>query len=138
MEPNERKAMAEAYVSHYSAPHVWDKDVALLKRDNSATEWAIEAVFDITYEQPAELWDFILEVLSRNPPNEVLEVLAAGPLEDYLAKCGETVIARVEEKAKADPAFRSLLGGVWKNSMSAEVWGRVQACWDRSEWDDGV
>jgi hypothetical protein len=138
MNPDEREVLAAAYVSHYSKPHVWDKDLVLLERDTSATEWAIDAVVDITFKSPEELWDFVLEVLRRDPPNDVLEVLAAGPLEDYLVRCGERVMDRVEERAKADPAFRSLLGGVWQNRMSSEVWARVRACWDRSGWDNGV
>ena len=132
------KALAEAYIDHYLDPEVWDEDTAYTKRDNSATEWAIDKIFDITFENPEELWDLILEILHRNPPVEVKQVLAAGPLEDYLAKCGEKVIERVEAQAAKDKKFKSLLGGVWQNTMSEDVWSRVQACWDRSEWDNGV
>lgn len=132
------KALAQAYIEHYYNPTYWDKDMVLKKRDNSSTEWAIDKVFDITYENPDELWDLILEILHRDPPTEVIEVLAAGPLEDYLAKCGDRVIERVEAQAAKDARFKSLLGGVWQNSMSDEVWSRVRACWDHSEWDNGV
>jgi hypothetical protein len=138
MTQSERVALAEAYIEHYSNPHEWDKDMVLLNRDNSATQWASDAIMDLSFEDPEVLWEFILEVLQRDPPTEVVEVLAAGPLEDYLAKYGEKVIDRVEARAKSDPNFRSLLGGVWRNSMSDEVWARVQASWDRSEWDDGA
>lgn len=138
MDQSERAALAATYIEHFSRPHEWDHDMVLHRRDNSATQWASDAVLDITYGNPESLWEFVLEVLRRDPPVEVIEVLAAGPLEDYLAKCGERVIDRVEERARSDPKFRSLLGGVWRNSMSAEVWARVQACWDRSGWDDGV
>jgi|ERR1700674_945077 len=135
---NERAALAKAYIEHYSNPHEWDKGMVLLKRDNSATQWASDAILDLTYENPEALWDFILEVLQRDPPTEVIAVLAAGPLENCLAKCGTKVIARVEDRAHSDPRFRSLLGGVWRNTMLEKVWARVQACWDRSEWDDGA
>ena len=67
----------------------------------------------------------------------MLDVLAAGPLEDYIAKLGETVIEQVESRATTDPKFRTLLGGVWRNNMSEDVWRRVQACWGQSEGDDG-
>jgi hypothetical protein len=36
-------------------------------------------------------------------------------------------IERVEELARQDPNFNSLLGGVWQNTMTDEVWKRVQA-----------
>ena len=132
------KALAKAYIDHYLDPVIWNEDTAYTKRDNSATEWAIDKIFDITFKSPEELWDLILEILHRDPPVEVIQVLAAGPLEDYLAKCGEKVIERVEAQAAKDKKFKSLLGGVWQNTMSEDVWSRVQACWDRSEWDNGV
>jgi len=138
MKPEERSALAQAFIEHLSEPVVLGAENVFSKCDNSNTEWAIDKVFDIAYKSPKELWDLILEILHREPPDEVLAALAAGPLEDYLAKCGERVIERVERQAAKDPKFKSLLGGVWQNAMTAEVWGRVQACWDRSRWDDGV
>ena len=57
----------------------------------------------------------------------MIAVLAAGPLEDLLAKRGEDFIDRVEELARKDPKFNDLLGGVWRNTMTDEVWQRVQA-----------
>jgi ABC-type nitrate/sulfonate/bicarbonate transport system substrate-binding protein len=138
MREDERLALAAAFIDHFSTPYVWDKDLVLTKRDTAATEWASSKVIDLALEHPEELWDFILEVLKRDPPDEVIEVLAAGPLEDYIAKLGDSVIERVEQQAASDPKFRSLLGGVWRNNISDDVWRRVQACSDRSGWDGNV
>jgi hypothetical protein len=138
MKNEDIEALASAYIDHYSEQHVWDKDLVLTKRDTSATEWGSDKMMDLALENPEELWDIILEILKRDPPTEVIEVLAAGPLEDYIAKLGEKVIDRVEAQAAADPKFKNLLGGVWRNSMSDDVWRRVQACWDRSGWDGNV
>jgi hypothetical protein len=138
MKKEEVDSLASAYIAHYSQQHIWDKDLVLRKRDNSATEWAPDKVTDLTLDAPEELWDIILEILKRDPPTEVIEVLAAGPLEDYLAQLGERVIGKVETQAAENPRFRSLLGGVWRNSMSEGVWKRVQACSDRSGWDGNV
>jgi hypothetical protein len=138
MKRDEVEAMAAAYVEHFSEQVVWDKDLVLNKGDNSATQWASDKAIDLALENPEELWDFILEVLKRDPVMEVIEVLASGPLEDFIAKLGDMVIDKVEARAAADPKFRNLLGGVWRNSMSDEVWTRVQACSDRSGWDGNV
>jgi hypothetical protein len=54
--------------------------------------------------------------------------LAAGPLEDYLAKRGVKVIAEIEAHAGADVKFKQLLAGVWKNSIDYKVWERVCRC----------
>lgn len=138
MNKEEISKFAEAYIEHYSSPHVWNKENVLVERDNSSTQWAEDLMFDITYENPKQLLEIILVIIHRDPPNEVVEILAAGPLEDYLAKCGEEVMSKVEEQAKRDKKFRGLLGGVWQNAMSDNVWARVQACWDRSGWDNGA
>lgn len=138
MKKEDVEALASAYIDNFSEQHVWDKDLVLTKRDTSATEWASDKMIDLALENPEELWDIILEILKRDPPTEVIEVLAAGPLEDYIAKLGEKVIDRVEAQSAADPKFKNLLGGVWRNSMSDDVWRRVQACSDRSGWDGNV
>ena len=90
--------------------------------------WAVDLVMDWTLEGEADrLWLFILSTYRRNLSDRVVSVLAAGPLEDLLAKHGPTFIERVEELAREDKKFNHLLGGVWQNTMSDEVWKRVQA-----------
>ena len=66
---------------------------------------------------------------------KTIEVLAAGPLEQVLANHGEAIIDRVELLARIEPQFSSLLGGVWQNNMSEEVWIRVKKSSNRSGWD---
>ncbi len=128
MENDDIHALAAAFIERFSKTHAWDKDMILRKVDKSGTDWASEAIHNITYERPAALWPLILEILRRTDDWEVLAVLAAGPLEDYLAKCGEHVIAEVEAQSASDEKLKQLLGGVWRNSMSDEVWERVCRC----------
>ncbi|GAA4360084.1 DUF6869 domain-containing protein [Kangiella marina] len=97
--------------------------------------WAEELIMDLTFESPDKLWPIILAIFAKKPPQSVIEVLAAGPLEDYLATNNEEFIVNVENRAKEDPKFASLLGGVWQNGMTEETWTRVQKVWDRSGWD---
>ena len=90
--------------------------------------WAVSQVMDWALDGEADLlWLFILTCYKRNISERVVSVLAAGPLEDLLAKHGPMFIERVEELARQDPKFNSLLGGVWQNTMTDEVWKRVQA-----------
>jgi hypothetical protein len=128
MDGDEINALAAAFVERHSKVLIWDKDMVLRKVDKSGTDWANHKICDVTYERPADLWPFILETLRRTEDPDVLGVLAAGPLEDYLAKLGEYVIAEVESQAAADEKFKHLLGGVWRNSMSHDVWERVCRC----------
>jgi tetratricopeptide (TPR) repeat protein len=75
-----------------------------------------------------EQWDLILELIAEAPENDqVLQFIAAGPLESFLGRFDATVINRVETEAARDPKFRRVLSGVWKHGMSDAVWERVRA-----------
>ena len=119
--------LAEGWISYWLAP----PDSAL--RESSS--WAIDREYQLVRDDPEAAWFLILEVLRKNCSTRILEVLSAGPLEDLLAQHGERMIAAVEREAKSNALFASLLGGVWRNAISEEVWSRVQAVWIRTGWD---
>jgi hypothetical protein len=96
---------------------------------------AHDRAWDLCQDKPEKAFQLVLEVLRRNHSNEILKVLAAGPLENILAKHGEAMIERVEAEAKSNPLFAKLLGGVWQNDMPEHIWNRVQKVWDRRGWD---
>jgi hypothetical protein len=97
--------------------------------------WAFDVAWELTEGSPDAAWEFILTVLKTDSSPKILENLAAGPLECLLANHGSTVIERVEQEAKGNSEFASLLGGVWRNTISDEIWARVQSVWDRRGWD---
>ena len=96
--------------------------------DRESNFWAIEHVSDWSFKREGEhVWQFITAAYKRDLSDKAFSSLAAGPLEDLLAKQGPEFIERVEELARKDPQFKYLLGGVWRNAMTDEVWQRVQA-----------
>lgn len=106
------------------------------EEDSSAYQdniWAASHLSDLIWEESSdggdaqEAWEMILSINERPLSDEAMSVLAAGPLEDLLVCHGQAFIERVEARAHQDPAFNRLLGGVWKNAMSEDVWQRVQA-----------
>ena len=108
----------------------WHGDSAKRIELSGATD-----LYDLTYEEPEKLWLLILEIHHRDQSIAIQQVLAAGPVEDLLAKHGDTFIERVEAEARRDPQFAKLLGGVWKSTMSDAIWDRLQTVWDRRGWD---
>ena len=84
---------------------------------------------------PEDTWEIILGILAQAPSDRALGSLAAGPLEDLLSRHGPSIIERVEREAHHNPAFASLLGGVWQHTMPDEIWARVTTVWDRRGWD---
>ena len=87
--------------------------------------WTFEQLDDYCWRDPKKAMEIILGILSSTNNEFVLDNLAAGPLESLLSRHGETVIKDIELEAKSNSAFRNLLGGVWQNQMSDELWHRV-------------
>jgi|ERR1700761_4526539 hypothetical protein len=90
--------------------------------------WTTISVYELSHDHPEWAWKFILATLDgliHAPNNKAFAILAAGALEDLLAYHGPTYIDEVETEARRSPDFRRLLGGVWQNSMSDEIWQRV-------------
>lgn len=119
--------LAKAWIGYWQAPK--DSEV------QGEFEWAVDQEWDWVREEPEQAWLLILAILKLNNSAEIMEVLSAGPLEDILAKHGDAFIERVESEATSNPTFAWLLGGVWKNAMTDEVWKRVQGAMDRRGWD---
>jgi hypothetical protein len=102
-------------------------------------------------DDPEKAWEAIKYVCTRFPEAElvrrytegneteaqwVVGLLAAGPLEDFLGLYGPDYIARVESEASLDRRIAWALGGVWKWTMTEDVWARVQRA--ALKWEDAV
>lgn len=96
--------------------------------DNAELHWTDHYLINLMlHGKIEELWGFVLRAYKKDLSQAVIEILSAGALEDVLAARGEEYIGRVEFLARNDAKFRHLLGGVWQNAMSDDVWSRVQA-----------
>jgi hypothetical protein len=91
--------------------------------------WAVEKFMGIGGGEttPADSLKAILTILNLDPPDKLVGILAAGPLEDLIENTGVEVIDEIEALARQNPSFRYLLGGVWE-SGTPEVWKRILAC----------
>ena len=119
MTRNEIEVWATAYIQAQQDPDIlkgnhplwWAAANFMLPVSSSAT--------------PDDCWQAIIEVLARNPPDKVVGMLAAGPLEDLIEYHGAEFIDRIETESRRSASFHHLLGGVWESS-TPEVWARVQ------------
>ena len=130
MDAAERERLVNAYIERFTRRYEWDREMVLQEIKGAREEnfWAFEVFDDVSRTDPELCWELILQTLHTPHAESVEEILAAGPLEDLLARFGPAFIDRVEAKAEKDPKFKDLLGGVWQNDMTNEVWARVQAC----------
>jgi len=117
----ELERLVGAWIAHEIAPEGSPESEANWWAHTRVLEWSIVDA------KPELLWQFVAAAYKREMPDTAFAVLAAGPMEDLLAHHGPDYIDRVEELARKDPKFNRLLGGVWKNSMTDEIWHRVQA-----------
>ncbi|OWQ91865.1 hypothetical protein CDN99_05695 [Roseateles aquatilis] len=114
----DRTAWISAYIKAQSSPQPVIAD--------HPCWWAIERFMDLDQLDSAEdAWSAILGVLERRPAARVLQLLAAGPLEDLIHYWGPHFIERIEETARENAQFRALLNGVWQSSTS-DIWSRVR------------
>jgi hypothetical protein len=130
MRTNNIKYVAKAWVE------MWSYGLESPERDKFA--WVADFEYEATYENPEIGFQLVLEVIKLDPSKEIIEVLAAGPLESLLSHHGESMIRKIELEAKTNSKFTNLLGGVWQQSISDEVWKKVQNVWDRSGWDENT
>lgn len=78
-------------------------------------------------DEPELAWQFILAIIARKPPQQVLQVLSALLLEDLLTAHGPLFIERATRQAAACDVFKQLLGAVWLDSEDTPVWREMYA-----------
>jgi hypothetical protein len=76
---------------------------------------------------PAQQWQFVVAAVNSARTEDHLDAIAAGPLEHLLSTHGDEYISLVEAESNRSKAFANAVAGVWRNSMSNDVWLRLQA-----------
>ena len=89
--------------------------------------WALKALDNICKTDPARGLRIVEQICNEDHSDSIIEVLAAGPMENLLANHGREIIEQVEEIARRNPVFRELLGGVWQRETETAVWERIVA-----------
>ena len=108
--------LAREYLAHYRSAGFPDG------------EHTADATIDrLTREAPWDAWRVILELVRQADGEDAIFYIAAGPLEDLLARHGPLVIDTVEAEARTNERLRACLTGVWGNSIAAAVWQRLQS-----------
>jgi hypothetical protein len=93
---------------------------------NKSFFWAIRCFSRICLYDPDKAWDLILKILKEDDSQEIMNSLAAGPLENLLGKYGKELMDRVKKEAISNEKFNYLLGGVWQNTIDGEIWNEIE------------
>lgn len=98
--------------------------------------WAFMVPAEESGPNPEKAWQCILVAATDSRfEDKHLGAMAAGALEDLLSFHGDAFIERVEDRARSNPRFAWMLGGVWQFQMTEAIWHRVQAVWDNRGWE---
>jgi len=120
MNSEERVKLSKGWVALVKAPRPSDEYDSLF--------WAFDKMCELERDRPEECLIVVLSILREQKDDmHVLANLAAGPLENLLAYHGALLIDKIELLSRENPDFCNLLGGVWKNRISDDVWARVKA-----------
>ena len=114
---SEIRSLAEAWIEH---------ELRSCETVSEATFWAWQELDGLVQCEPEEAWKVIEAIRGVNGSDLILANLAAGPVEDLLAKHGTQFIDRMETLARGDRQFRKLLGAVWPSGIPEQVWSRIK------------
>ncbi len=118
----ERIELISAYIERYGQSLSLTDENILTHSDKNF--WAYEKFADLAKCEPVAAFSVILGTLAATDREDVLDNLAAGPLEDLIRIHGEQFIEQIEAQAHRDQRFRNLLSGVW-NVGTPDVWARI-------------
>ncbi|MDR5654576.1 DUF6869 domain-containing protein [Ruixingdingia sedimenti] len=101
--------------------------------------WTFSLLCDLADTAPDLCLDTVLAALALCGTAEEAALIAAGPLEDVIARNGPAVIDRIEAAAAASPRFRHALTGVWpQGSAGTPLWRRIEAARAGPTLDSGL
>jgi uncharacterized protein DUF6869 len=96
--------------------------------DRKEDFWAWERVHDIARGADAQRAFRLVVGLVRAAPDDRLEHLGAGPVEDLVQHHSAALIDQLEAEARSDPRFREALGSIWlvAEDISPPILARLQ------------
>jgi hypothetical protein len=77
--------------------------------------------------EPEKAWAVVEQIIAQGQSDQILSNVGAAPIEYLLVHHGARIIDRVESCARSNPAFKRMLGIVWKNRVPDDVWSRIKA-----------
>lgn len=112
---------------HQALAEAWLRCNAGKPNEKNPESWASDRMMDLIFGEPETAWQVIDLIWRLDHSDKVLADLAAGPVEDLLARHGEAFIDRITLLARREPTFRKLLGAVWRNSITEPVWEKLKS-----------
>jgi uncharacterized protein DUF6869 len=125
MDRDPLQRLVEGWLAYHRAAQTGEIGLVKMPVSDELFQFVID-VDDLVRDDPERAWLVIQLIFAACRDDLERACLAAGPLEDLLAKHGPSFIDRVEQAAANDNDFRELLVGVWRNGIDHPIWERLQ------------
>jgi hypothetical protein len=113
--------IADAWCRYQTRPHVVGVD------DDDPDWWAVELLMVGGFWSDELRVRAVLDLLvDRAQDDDVIEVVGAGPLEDFVKDYDEDRLVWIERRAASSARFRQALAHVWIWSLEPDVFARVE------------
>jgi len=89
--------------------------------------WAWTLIHDLVESDADEAWLAVQQLIERAPNEEILGLVAASPLEDFIMSHSAESIDRIEAEARRSGRFREALAGVWIMRLRPDLLDRIEA-----------
>lgn len=86
--------------------------------------WPVWALGNLAFEEPEVCWQVVVAIVEHTPPPRALYALALR-VRRLIVAHGEPIIAGLEKQAPLDPAWKTLLGAIWRDGDIEEYWHRI-------------
>ncbi|WP_144436651.1 DUF6869 domain-containing protein [Lysobacter antibioticus] len=115
-------AMADAWLRRLDK--IVEGKLVLTEDVPDETDWVDDRIYSIIIRDRSFdlIVEFVNKVLERRSTEEVMDNLAAGPVETMLFHGREVALDLIVEEARRNRLFKQMLGGVWQNNLSDELW----------------
>lgn len=109
---------------------VWIKRYLDLNEKES-TQFAYNYLHNLTSRDSKEALEIIFTIYEMTDNEFVLDNLAAGPLEDLLARNGGEVIDDIERYIEINNKFCCVLSGIWEGNITPNILKRIDELIDK-------
>lgn len=83
-------------------------------------------LYRLLHAEPDGGLSVLFAAMQLTDDEQLLNLLAAGPVEDFLGRHGEVYLDRIHSLALEHRRLREVLDGFWQGAMPKRVWHRIE------------
>lgn len=115
--------IVEAFLAHHK--FALDKDRVLRRLVDS--QWAVELVWDLAYDDPIHCWKILCAIVMLTPPDDAMSAAGAALTAVLRQHPSPNTVETIEQDVAANNRLSELLSWVSKDEpIDPDVWCRIE------------